>query len=60
VYFVYVNKRKGRVLITRERVLGGGWRLAAAYGNAAAAMRLARFIADVRDYVLEWDLYVFE
>ncbi len=47
-------------MITRKRVLGGGWRLAAAYGNAAAARRLARFIADVRDYVLEWDLYVFE
>ena len=59
VFYVYVNKRKHRVLITRQRVKDPQWRLAAAYPTAERAMRHGRFIADARDYVLEWDLLTF-
>ncbi|MEZ0319757.1 MAG: hypothetical protein ABWK05_07190 [Pyrobaculum sp.] len=57
MFYVYVNKRKKRVLLTKERICKPEWRLLGAYPRVEAAMRLARFIADARDYVLEWDIY---
>jgi len=59
VFYVYVNKRKQRVLITTERIREPSWRLAGVHPAADKAIRHARFIADVRDYVLEWDLLTF-
>jgi len=59
VFYVYVNRRKCRVLITTERIKDPQWRLAAAHPTAERAIRHARFIADARDYVLEWDLLTF-
>jgi hypothetical protein len=54
-----VNKKKQRVLITRERIRDPQWRLAGVHPAAAKALRHGRFIADVRDYILEWDLLSF-
>jgi hypothetical protein len=59
VFYVYVNKRKQRVLITRERIRDPQWRLAGVHPAAAKALRHGRFIAEVRDYILEWDLLSF-
>ena len=59
VFYVYVNKRKQRVLITRERIRDPQWRLAGVHPAAANALRHGRFIAEVRDYILEWDLLSF-
>ncbi|WP_148682384.1 hypothetical protein [Pyrobaculum neutrophilum] len=56
MFYVYVNKRKQRVLITRERIADPSWRLAGVHRSADSAKRHARFIADARDYVLEWDI----
>ena len=56
MFYVYVNKRKGRVLLTNRRLRDPLWRLAGRYADPKTAMRRARFIADTRDYVLEWDL----
>lgn len=58
MFYVYVNKRKKRVLLTKERICKPEWRLAGAYPRADSAAKLARFIADARDYVLEWDIYI--
>jgi hypothetical protein len=54
-----VNKKKQRVLITTLRIREPQWRLAGAHPAADKAIRHARFIADARDYVLEWDLLTF-
>jgi hypothetical protein len=59
VFYVYVNKKKQRVLITRERIRDPQWHLAGVHPAAANALRHGRFIADARDYVLEWDLLSF-
>lgn len=59
MFYVYVNKRKQRVLITREKIRDPHWRLAGTHSTATAAKRHARFIADARDYILEWDLLTF-
>ncbi|AAL64241.1 MULTISPECIES: hypothetical protein [Pyrobaculum] len=58
MFYVYVNKRKGRVLLTSQRLRDPQWRLVAVHTSLTAAKRHARFIANARDYILEWDLYI--
>ena len=59
MFYVYVNKRKGRVLLTTRRLSSPLWKLAGIHAELRVAMRHARFIADIRDYILEWDLLAY-
>ncbi|ABP50972.1 MAG: hypothetical protein QW677_07680 [Pyrobaculum sp.] len=55
MFYVYVNNKEGRVLLTTRRIRHSQWKLAGAYSQLKAATRQARFIADAREYILEWD-----
>ncbi|MFN3803509.1 MAG: hypothetical protein ACK4SY_00425 [Pyrobaculum sp.] len=57
MFYVYINGRKKRVLVTTRRVVDREWRLVAAYRWRVVAMTQGRRIADRRDYILEWAFY---
>ncbi|MEM1568465.1 MAG: hypothetical protein QXI84_08295 [Thermofilaceae archaeon] len=55
MFKVYVNPGKARVLVTKAQVEEGEWVLVSAHPTWERAYRKALFIADLYDYVLEWD-----
>ncbi|MEM4511169.1 MAG: hypothetical protein QXD08_09450 [Pyrobaculum sp.] len=53
MYYVYINRASGRVLVTRKKQKE--WTLYAAYSSLKLALAAAKRLADLYDYILEWD-----
>lgn len=54
MFYIYINKKKKRILITTNRNLDRDWKLIAFYPERELAMARGRRLADISDYVLEW------
>lgn len=54
MFYVYINERKKRVLVTTRRVSDRGWKLVAVHTWRNIAMAQGRRLADRSDYILEW------
>ncbi|MEL9991482.1 MAG: hypothetical protein QXP98_07160 [Thermoproteus sp.] len=55
MFRVYINPAEGRVLVAKSPLEEKGWVLISASRDWEKAYRKAAFLADLYDFVLEWD-----